>query len=164
MDKGASDGGETENGASTVRTVAGSGVSAGPGVAPASTYLGVHLIVELWHGRRLADLAHVRESLRRAAIATGATVLRSEFHDFGSGYGVTGVVLLAESHISIHTWPEHDYAALDLFMCGTADPYKALPILAEAFETVEMQLVEHKRGMSVTGWTRASESMLKPEC
>lgn len=163
MHSGAGGDGEDENGAPAIRTAAGKGVGAGPGVAPASAYLGVHLIVELWHGRRLDDLAHVRDALRRAAIATGATVLRSEFHDFGSGYGVTGVVLLAESHISIHTWPEHDYAALDLFMCGIADPYKALPVLAEAFETVEMQLVEHKRGMSVTGWTRATETMLKHE-
>ena len=64
-------------------------------------------------------------------IKSNATLLRSEFHDFGEGYGVTGVSLLAESHMSIHTWPEHKYAAVDIYMCGETDPYQALSALKD---------------------------------
>ena len=58
--------------------------------------------------------------------------MHSHFHPFGPGLGVTGVVLLAESHISIHTWPEQGYAAIDIFMCGAAEPQRALDVLREA--------------------------------
>jgi len=57
------------------------------------------------------------------------------------------VVVLAESHVSIHTWPERDYAAVDIFMCGSCDPYKAIPILRRAFEPTSVQLSEHRRGL-----------------
>jgi len=59
-------------------------------------------------------------------------------HNFGEGSGVTGVVLLAESHISIHTWPELKYAAVDIFMCGACDPQRAIPVLGEHFLTDTM--------------------------
>lgn len=60
----------------------------------------------------------LQTALENAAQAAGATILASRFHHFGDGAGVTGVVLLAESHISIHTWPEHGFAAVDIFLCG----------------------------------------------
>lgn len=75
---------------------------------------------------RLGDCAALEALLREAAAAAGARVLHSQFHGFGEGAGVTGVVLLAESHISIHTWPEHGFAAVDIFMCGGAQPELAL--------------------------------------
>ncbi|GIT90329.1 hypothetical protein JANAI62_01880 [Jannaschia pagri] len=79
--------------------------------------IGRHLILEHWGG--ITDPATVERSLHGAARAAGATVLSAHFHPFEGG-GVTGVLLLAESHITIHTWPEQSYAALDLFMCGAA--------------------------------------------
>ena len=106
-------------------------------------YAGYHLLVELWGAERLADSAFIRESLERAARSARATVLHSHFHHFGEGQGISGVVLLAESHISIHTWPERGYAAIDVFMCGDCDPRATLPVIEAAFspERTESQLV-----------------------
>ena len=73
----------------------------------------------------LDEVAPVEAMLRDAAEAAGATVLNVRLHHFGPGQGVTGVAILAESHISIHTWPEKDYAAVDIFMCGNCDPANA---------------------------------------
>ena len=92
-------------------------------------YAGTHLIVDLWGATNLDDPAHIDAVLREAAIATGATILHGHFHHFSPNGGVSGVLVLAESHVSIHTWPERDYAALDIFVCGDCDPYKAIPHL-----------------------------------
>lgn len=81
-------------------------------------YQGRHLIADLTGCARLDDAGFVEAALVAAAEAAGATVLEARLHSFGPGQGVTGVVLLAESHISIHTWPEHGYAAVDIFLCG----------------------------------------------
>ena len=70
--------------------------------------------------------------MRRAAAAGRAQVVASHMHAFGSGGGVTGVVLLAESHITVHTWPERDYAAFDVFMCGDCDADRAAEAIARA--------------------------------
>ncbi|MFY3550954.1 adenosylmethionine decarboxylase [Achromobacter insolitus] len=74
----------------------------------------------------LTDAQGLERDLIAAAEAAGARVLSAHFHHFGDGAGVTGVVLLSESHISVHTWPEHRFAALDIFMCGSARPELAL--------------------------------------
>ncbi|OZI32511.1 adenosylmethionine decarboxylase [Bordetella genomosp. 10] len=90
--------------------------------------LGRHVLADL-HGvapALLRDPHGLGELLAGAARAAGARVLGTHFHHFGGGAGVTGVVLLSESHITIHTWPEHGYAALDIFMCGHANPELAL--------------------------------------
>ena len=79
--------------------------------------------------------------------AAGATLLHIHLHTFTHGGGVSGVAVLAESHISVHTWPERGYAAFDVFMCGDADPRKALPILKRAFAPKRVVLGEHKRGV-----------------
>lgn len=110
-------------------------------------FAGTHLLLELWGARHLDDPRHIDEALRRAALAADATILHSHFHHFSPNGGVSGVVVLAESHISIHTWPERDYAAVDIFMCGACDPYKSVPLLREAFRTQNIQLSEHKRGL-----------------
>lgn len=101
---------------------------------------GLHLIVDIETGVNLCDVAAIEEGLMRAAQACGAKVLGRTMHHFGEGAGVTGVVLLAESHISIHTWPELRFAAVDIFMCGACDPRRALPILRELFATDSMNV------------------------
>ena len=81
-------------------------------------YLGQHLIADLVACSRLDDEACIGACLAEAAACAGATLLEMRLHGFGVGKGVTGVALLAESHISIHTWPEHGCACVDLFLCG----------------------------------------------
>jgi len=110
-------------------------------------FAGTHLIVDLWDATNLADPEHIDAVLREAAIATGATILHGHFHHFGPNSGVSGVLVLAESHVSIHTWPERDYAALDIFVCGECNPYKAIPVLKKGFQPGRVQLAEHKRGL-----------------
>lgn len=95
---------------------------------------GVHLLADLSGVApgKLTSCATIEGLLRAAADAAGARILHSHFHTFGPGLGVTGVVLLAESHISVHTWPEQGFAAVDIFMCGEAQPLRALAVLREA--------------------------------
>ena len=81
-------------------------------------YDGQHLIADLHGCAVLDDVVRIERTLRAAVDAGGATIIDLRLHHFGPGQGVTGVALLAESHISIHTWPEHRYAALDFFLCG----------------------------------------------
>ncbi|MGB3556029.1 MAG: adenosylmethionine decarboxylase [Jannaschia sp.] len=91
--------------------------------------IGRHLILEHWEGA--TDAATIERALHDAARAAGAKVLSAHFHPFDGG-GVTGVLLLSESHITVHTWPEHGYAALDLFLCGAASVEAAADALDAA--------------------------------
>ena len=109
-------------------------------------FAGTHLLVDLWGATKLDDPAHIDAALREAALAAGATILHSHFHHFTPNGGVSGVVVLAESHISIHTWPERNFAAVDIFMCGACDPYLSIPVLKEAFRPERVQLDEQRRG------------------
>lgn len=110
-------------------------------------FAGTHLIVDLWDATRLDDLEHVEETLKRATVVAGATLLNVDLHHFTPNGGVSGVAVLAESHISIHTWPECGYAAIDLFMCGAAEPHKAIAVFREAFGPARVNVGEHKRGV-----------------
>lgn len=85
---------------------------------------GQHLLLDLdaTAPTLLCDVAGIERLLREAATLAGATIIHGHFHPFGPGMGVTGVLLLRESHISIHTWPENAFAAVDIFMCGDAQP------------------------------------------
>jgi len=109
-------------------------------------FAGLHLLLELWGAQRLDDEDFIEATLRRAAEAAQATVLDIRLHKFLSSGGVTGVALLAESHISIHTWPERAYAAVDIFMCGDCDAYQAVPALEQAFEPGRLEISENRRG------------------
>ena len=95
---------------------------------------GIHLLADLAgiDPALLTDPDAIDALLRDAALAAGARILHSHFHAFGPGMGVTGVLLLAESHISIHTWPEQEFAAVDIFMCGAAAPRRALDVVRQA--------------------------------
>jgi S-adenosylmethionine decarboxylase len=106
---------------------------------------GVHLIIDVYEANRLDDIDHIETTLRRCVDAAGATLLHAHVHHFQPN-GVSGVVVLAESHISIHTWPEAGYAALDVFMCGKADPDKCVPVLREAFGARRVAVSELLRG------------------
>ena len=106
---------------------------------------GVHLIVDLHGAKGLNDIDLIEETLRRCVTAAGATLLHIHLHHFQPS-GVSGVAVLAESHISIHTWPEAGYAALDVFMCGKADPDACIPVLREAFKAKRVEVNELLRG------------------
>ena len=112
-------------------------------------FAGTHLLLDLWGASNLTDPATIDDALREAAEAAGATILHTHFHHFGPDGGVSGVLVLAESHISIHTWPERDFAAIDIFMCGACDPYLSLPVLKAAFQPASIVLDEQRRGRIV---------------
>ena len=114
--------------------------------------LGRHILVELYDCERgaLNDLDFIRKVTVQAAIDCGAVVLGESFHQF-SPQGVSGVVVIAESHISIHTWPEHGYAAVDVFTCGTTvNPQIAAQVLIEKLGSKNHSLTEIPRGVMVT--------------
>lgn len=90
---------------------------------------GTHVLLDAYGARHLDDAPRLRDILRRAATACGATVLSDTFHRFDGRGGVTGVVALQESHISIHTWPETGFAAIDIFLCGTLSSNPAIDAL-----------------------------------
>jgi S-adenosylmethionine decarboxylase len=102
---------------------------------PAHRPAGIHLLADFYgiDAGKLVATGDIDALLRAGAEAAGARILHSHFHSFGNAMGVTGVVLLAESHISIHTWPEYGFAAADIFMCGNAQPQLALDVIAQAF-------------------------------
>lgn len=110
-------------------------------------FAGTHLIVDLWHATNLDDVDVVEEALRKAAKLAGATLLNVDLHRFTPSGGITGVAVLAESHISIHTWPECAYAAIDVFMCGEARPHKAVEVLRNVFSPETLTISEHRRGV-----------------
>lgn len=104
---------------------------------------GKHCVQELYRAdsSKLNDEAFIRVTLSKAALEANATLLDIKTHSF-SPMGVTGFALLAESHISIHTWPEHNYAAVDVFTCGDiTDPETACKFLAEAFEAKSQHII-----------------------
>ena len=114
--------------------------------------LGRHLLVELHDCNKeaLNDLGLLRNVMVKAAIDCGAVVLGDSFHHFNP-QGVSGVVIIAESHLSIHTWPEYGYAAVDIFTCGTfVNPDKAAEVLIEKLGSKNHSIMEIPRGVLVT--------------
>lgn len=110
---------------------------------------GVHLILDCHGCSHLDDAAYIERALLDAAEAVGATVLHSFTHSFGDGEGVTGVVALSESHISVHTWPEVGYAAFDIFVCGAVTPDAAAGIIRKRFEPDGINTKRIDRGIPV---------------
>jgi S-adenosylmethionine decarboxylase len=111
------------------------------------SYAGSHLIIDLWEAEGLSDRERIEAALIDAVNAAGATLLHIHLHTFEEGGGISGVAVLAESHISVHTWPEKGYAAFDVFMCGNAEPRKALDVFKRAFNPGRVVVGEHKRGV-----------------
>ncbi|ULJ63421.1 adenosylmethionine decarboxylase [Wielerella bovis] len=94
----------------------------------------------------LRDAVALEQALRQAAHNAQATILSAHFHTFGGHGGVTGVVLLAESHITIHTWAEHGFAAVDVFLCGSLKPQIAAQSIQAALFAQTAQWREYPRG------------------
>ncbi|MGQ0564519.1 MAG: adenosylmethionine decarboxylase [Gemmobacter sp.] len=107
---------------------------------------GMHLLVDLYGAAHLADAARIEAALRAAAAAARATVIAAQFRTFAGQGGVTGMLLLAESHISIHTWPELGYAAVDIFLCGEADADAARRALESALSPTRVAVTAVRRG------------------
>lgn len=109
--------------------------------------IGKHWLIEMYEVAHLDNAVIIRRALKRAVAESGVRLIRLQLHHFGAGRGVTGVALLAESHISIHTWPERRYAALDIFMCGThSDPQKALDVLRASLQPGRVRVRRFGRG------------------
>ena len=107
---------------------------------------GIHLLIDFWEAENLDSVSFCEKALSRAVKASKATLLKINLHKF-QPHGVSGVAVISESHISIHTWPEHGYAALDIFVCGGKSPYRALESLKKSFKPKRIVLTEAKRGI-----------------
>lgn len=110
-------------------------------------YAGTHLLIEFWEAEELDSLKTVEAAFTEAVEACGATLLEIRLHHFSPFGGVSGVAVLKESHMSIHTWPEFGYAAIDVFMCGQVDPGKSIDVLKRYFKPKKVQIMEIKRGI-----------------
>ena len=110
-------------------------------------YAGTHLIIGLWNGRNFSSLPKIRKILKDSVKACGATLLKMNLHKFSPSGGISGVAIIQESHISIHTWPEYKYAAIDIFVCGEVDPYRAITVIKKGFRPEKIQMSELKRGI-----------------
>jgi len=111
--------------------------------------LGTHLLLELrdCDPQLLDDLTYIHEVMVSTAVEVGATIVGEAFHKF-SPWGVTGVVAISESHLCVHTWPEHRYAAVDIFTCGTTvDPYRAAELIIQRLDCKDPSITEIKRGV-----------------
>lgn len=111
--------------------------------------LGTHLLLELrdCNPKTLGSLEFVKNAMQNAALEAKATIVEVAFHEF-SPFGVSGMVVIAESHLAIHTWPEYGYAAVDVFTCGDLiKPQVAAKFLIEQFECKNSSIVEMKRGV-----------------
>lgn len=111
--------------------------------------LGKQILVEYYDcdQSKINDVSYIENSLIQATKTSRATIISHNFHKF-SPYGVSGVVVIAESHVAIHTWPEYNYAAVDIFTCGdTIDPWVIQEELKEYFESKNVSSMEMKRGL-----------------
>ena len=121
-------------------------------------FTGTHLLADLFECDHLADAGRIEAALRASVAASGATLLQLHIHGFGEGHGVTGVALLAESHISIHSWPERGYAAVDMFLCGRRHDLDAgLAALANGLDARRVNQRRIARGYGVEQFASAAE-------
>ena len=119
--------------------------------------LGTHLLLELGKCDKalLDDMDYIEEAMVGAAAEAGATIVGQSFHKFHPR-GVTGIVAIAESHLCIHTWPEHGYAAVDIFTCGRAfEPHRAAELIIERLRCLDPTITTLKRGLISDATTAA---------
>lgn len=113
--------------------------------------IGRHLILELWgcDAESINSIEVIERAMTETVEACGATLLDLRVYPF-TPIGVTGVAILSESHMMIHTWPEHGYAAVDVFTCGHhTDPNSAVPVLRRHFKPERVQVMEMNRGLII---------------
>lgn len=109
-------------------------------------FAGSHLIIDLWGANQLDNLSHMEQAMRDMVTTCKATLLHIHLHHFTPNGGISGVAVLAESHISVHTWPEKSFAAFDVFMCGAAEPQNSIAVMKSYFLPNEVIIKEHYRG------------------
>ncbi|HAA61673.1 MAG TPA: adenosylmethionine decarboxylase [Planctomycetaceae bacterium] len=112
--------------------------------------LGRHLLVEMWDcDSRIDDVETIGRAIDEAVVAIGATLVQSHVHRY-SPQGVTGLAVLAESHLSLHSWPEYGYLAADVFTCGTLTiPRRAVAVFEKIFAPGRIEVQEIERGVQV---------------
>jgi len=111
-------------------------------------YAGLHIILDIW-GINFDNSTKTMKKIMKAAVKKGkATLLHIHLHKFGKEEGISGVAVLAESHISVHTWPERDYMAFDIFMCGDTDPFLATEEIIKFFKPNKKKVQIFFRGES----------------
>ena len=110
-------------------------------------FAGTHVLLDLWGASHLDDARYIERAMRRAIDVSGATLLHIHLHRFGDGGGVTGVAVLAESHITVHTWTERGFAAFDVFMCGGCRPDLAAEVLRSALDPARTEMSIERRGV-----------------
>lgn len=113
-------------------------------------FAGTHLVIDLFGAKHLGDMNIVKSALKSCVEAAGATLLHSHLHHTIPGKGVNGVAVLGDGHISVHSWPDAQYAAFDVFMGGNARPHAIVSVLKQAFSAREVVVKEHKRGEEIT--------------
>ncbi|MFB6463955.1 adenosylmethionine decarboxylase [Bradyrhizobium tunisiense] len=116
---------------------------------PALSTGATHMLIELWGAKNLDDPDLAEDAIRKAIHAASATLLHLHVHKFCPGNGVSAIALLAESHMTLHTWPERSYAAVDVFVCGDSNPASAVPVLVEAFQPERSDVRSFRRGVSI---------------
>ena len=110
-------------------------------------YAGKHLLLDFWGVKFNNSVTTLKKILKNSIKASGATLLHIHLHRFGQQQGISGIAVLAESHISVHTWPERDYIAFDIFMCGDTNPEASAEYLLKTFKPKKSILKKIKRGV-----------------
>lgn len=110
-------------------------------------YTGRHLLAELWGARKLDSLKEIEKCLIAAVKVTKTHLLELKLHHFSPNHGISGVAIISGSHISIHTWPEFNYAAIDIFVHGKVSPYKSISVFKKYLAPTNLQISEVKRGI-----------------
>lgn len=111
-------------------------------------YAGTHLLIDFWHSKKIEKKDYLERLLSKGAEESGANLLSIKIHKF-EPEGITGVATLSESHIAIHTWPEINYIAIDIFTCGNALPEKALQFFKEELLPKKVIIKKIKRGKKI---------------
>ena len=110
------------------------------------SFAGKHLIIDMWEAEYLDNMEMLESLIRKAISVSGATLLHIHLNQFSSTGGISGVAVLAESHLSVHTWPERGYVAFDVFMCGKTYPEKTIEILANGLKARSVKTRLIRRG------------------
>jgi S-adenosylmethionine decarboxylase len=113
------------------------------------SFFGTHLLIDLWGASHLDDIDLVRATLLECVTECGAKLRAIDVFRFPEEGGIAGVAMLMQSHITIHSWPEANYAAVDAFVCGDVLPYRILPVLKSSFKPSGIQITEQRRGVRI---------------